>query len=188
MRNRARVGLVLFVVIAFLFVFCGSILAGNSLLPTKGDRVAFVGDSLTAQNIYTKFMDAYFKACVPQLELTAIQCGRDGETAHGFKGRLKSDVLPWKPDLVTICYGMNDGGYDVFKEDLGKKYSESLQEIVSVFKSEQDKIIVSSPGVVDSKYFPPSFVTTSQEVYNKTLVQMSDLARQVASNNSAGAP
>lgn len=43
--------------------------AGDLVL-RKGDRVAIVGDSITEQKQYSKFMELYLLACVPELDLT----------------------------------------------------------------------------------------------------------------------
>src|SRR5260370_38055337 len=77
----------------------------------KGQRVAVVGDSITEQKLYSRFIETYLTACLPELELHVIQLGWGGETAPGFASRMNNDLLPWRPDVVTTCYGMNDGGY-----------------------------------------------------------------------------
>src|SRR4030095_11135508 len=82
----------------------------------KGQRVAIVGDSITEQKLYSRYIELYLTACLPELELQVIQLGWGGEPARGFAARMNNDLLPWKPDVVTTCYGMNDGGYRAFDE------------------------------------------------------------------------
>ena len=60
----------------------------DELQVKKGDRIAIIGDSITEQKQYTKFMEAYLLACVPELELKVMQYGRGGETAPGFANRM----------------------------------------------------------------------------------------------------
>ena len=96
----------------------------------KGQRVAIVGDSITEQKLYSKYIELYLTACLPQLELQVIQLGWGGETAPGFAGRMNNDLMPWKPDVVTTCYGMNDGSYRAYEEGIGKRYIGSMADIV----------------------------------------------------------
>src|SRR5262245_19296942 len=86
----------------------------------KGQRVAIVGDSITEQKLYSKYIETYLTVCLSDLQLHVIQLGWSGETAPGFAGRMNNDLLPWKPDVVTTCYGMNDGGYRAYEESIGK--------------------------------------------------------------------
>src|ERR1043166_367160 len=71
------------------------------LILKKGQRVAVVGDSITEQKLYSRYIELYLTACLPELELHVVQLGWGGETAPGFAGRMNNDLLPWKPDVVT---------------------------------------------------------------------------------------
>jgi len=102
--------------------------AGEPLLK-KGDRVAIVGDSITEQKLYSKYMELYLLACVPQLELTTFQFGWGGERAPGFARRMENDFVPWKPTVVTTCFGMNDGSYRPYEAQIGKAYEEGSRLI-----------------------------------------------------------
>src|SRR5437899_1552523 len=119
----------------------------------KGQRVAVVGDSITEQKLYSRYIELYLTACLPELQLHVVQLGWGGETAPGFAGRMNNDLLPWKPDVVTTCYGMNDGGYGPFKEETGKRYQTAMADIVARLKKTGAVVVVGSPGAVDTKYF-----------------------------------
>ena len=67
----------------------------------KGARVAVVGDSITEQKLYSKYIETYLLACLPELDLRVIQLGWSGETAPGFANRMNNDLMPWRPDVVT---------------------------------------------------------------------------------------
>src|SRR5881296_1552254 len=99
----------------FLAILALTLVAGASrkeaIILKKGHRVAVVGDSITEQKLYSRYIELYLTACLHELDLRVIQLGWGGETAGGFAGRMNNDLLPWKPDVVTTCYGMNDGGY-----------------------------------------------------------------------------
>ena len=58
--------------------------APGPLLLRRGDRLAIVGDSITEQRMYSRLIETYLTACMPQLEITARQYGWSGEKTDGF--------------------------------------------------------------------------------------------------------
>jgi len=144
----------------------------------KGQRVAIVGDSITEQKLYSKFIELYLTACLPELDLHCIQLGWGGETAPGFAARMNNDLLPWKPDVVTTCYGMNDGGYRAYDESIGKRYFLAMADIVARIKKTGATVVVGGPGVVDSKYFQGG--GEKPKVYNDNLLHLNEQAKKVA--------
>ena len=144
----------------------------------KGQRVAIVGDSITEQKLYSKFIETYLTVCLSDLDLHVIQLGWSGETAPGFLARMNNDLLPWKPDVVTTCYGMNDGSYRAYDESIGKRYSAAMADIVGRLKKAGATVVVGGPGAVDVNFFKNP--NTKPEVYNNNLSQLSGLAKQLA--------
>jgi lysophospholipase L1-like esterase len=149
--------------------------APRALILKKGQRVAIVGDSITEQKQYSRMIELYLTACLPELDLHCIQLGWGGETAPGFLNRMNNDLMPWKPDVVTTCYGMNDGGYRAYQEEIGKRYIGAMTEIVGRLKKSGATVVVGGPGVVDSKYFKGD-----QKAYNDNLMHLSELAKKLA--------
>jgi lysophospholipase L1-like esterase len=88
----------------------------DALLLKAGDRLAICGDSITQQRMYSRLIETYLAACVPELKLTVRQYGWSGETAEGFLHRLKNDCLRFRPMVATLCYGMNDYHYQPYDE------------------------------------------------------------------------
>jgi lysophospholipase L1-like esterase len=144
----------------------------------KGSRVAIVGDSITEQKLYSKYIETYLTVCLSDLELHVIQLGWSGETAPGFANRMNNDLLPWKPDVVTTCYGMNDGSYRAYDESIGKRYSTAMADIVGRLKKAGATVVVGGPGAVDLNFFRNP--NTRPEVYNDNLSKLSGLAKQLA--------
>lgn len=146
----------------------------------KGDRIAIAGDSITQQLIYSKFIETYLRACRPDLDVKVIQLGWGGERAPGFLRRMDNDLLLWKPDLVTLCYGMNDGSYTKYTDVIGKTYENAMREIVERLKKAGATVIVGSPGVVDSiTYKRPA---APAAVYNENLGKLGEIDRKIASD------
>ncbi len=146
----------------------------------RGDRVAVVGDSITEQRLYSRFIEDYLLACMPQLELAVTQFGWSGETAGGFAGRMDNDLLPFRPAVVTLCYGMNDGGYRAYEPAIGKGYGDAMRKIVQRCKAAGATVVVGSPGAVDTFTFNRGREGTRPEVYNDNLAHLRDIDRDLA--------
>ncbi|MBN1851484.1 MAG: SGNH/GDSL hydrolase family protein [Pirellulales bacterium] len=148
----------------------------------KGDRLAIIGDSITEQKLYSKFIETYLLTCYPDLEIQTFQFGWGGERAPGFADRMENDLVPWKPDVVTTCYGMNDGLYRAYDENIGKTYENGMRRIIDRMKKMGATVVIGSPGVVDSFTWNrnnPDF----DQVYNDNLERLGQIARQLAKEN-----
>lgn len=165
----------------------GAAQENSKLVLRKGDRVAVVGDSITEQLLYSRFIELYLMACVPELDLRVTQMGWGGERAPFFLARMNNDLLPHHPTVVTLCYGMNDGEYQPYTEEIGKKYAEALKGIVGPLKAAGVRVVVGSPGIVDPRYFPPAFLVgkIDGQSYNENLARLRDIARQVAAEEQS---
>ena len=144
-----------------------------------GDKVAVLGDSITEQRNYSAVIEDYLLMCRPQPNLQAAQFGWSGETTWGFKTRIKSDVLWFKPDVATVCYGMNDGGYQSLDPERLKNYVDSTKDIVRQLKaSGVRQIVLVGPGPVDTDTFHRPGISADE--YNKTLAALNDAAGDLA--------
>ena len=145
----------------------------------KGDRLVIVGDSITQQKLYSRFIDDYLTMCAPQLDVWIFQLGWSGETAGGFLDRFDTDLAPLKPNVITTCYGMNDGGYREFDVNVGKTYFDNMTRLIQKAKTLGAIAVVGSPGAVDSTTYEKDAKIAA--VYNNTLANLRDLAQKVAS-------
>ena len=94
-----------------------------------GDRVVFYGDSITAQRFYTRFVEDFVLTRYPQMQVSFWNAGVPGDTVSGgYTGnrdvRLKRDLFPHRPTVVTVMLGMNDGYYMPFNQ----KYLDIFEE------------------------------------------------------------
>jgi lysophospholipase L1-like esterase len=145
----------------------------------KGDRVAVIGDSITEQKIYSRFIEDYLLACVPQLDLNMVQLGWSGEHAPGFVARIENDLFPLKPTVATTCYGMNDGRYKPYEPAIGQTYREAMQAALTKLRAANIRVVVGSPGAVDTA----TFKGIAPNVYNDNLAHLRDIARELARDN-----
>jgi lysophospholipase L1-like esterase len=120
----------------------------RTLLLKTGDRLAICGDSITQQRMYSRLMETYLAACVPELRIAVRQYGWSGETAEGFLQRQKSDCLRFRPTVATTCYGMNDYRYQPYDEATARWYREKYTAVVRQFKEAGARVVLGSPGCV----------------------------------------
>src|SRR4051794_11901160 len=74
-----------------------------------GDRVLFLGDSITATETgYVSILAQSLARTRPDLALHLLNAGREGDTTRSAAARLDQDVLAHAPDWVVIHLGLND--------------------------------------------------------------------------------
>jgi lysophospholipase L1-like esterase len=138
----------------------------------EGDRLAICGDSITEQKMYSRLIETYLTACVPQLRVTCRQFGWSGEQAEGFAKRMKNDVLRFSPTIATTCYGMNDHRYVPYTDEIGAAYIKNQQETVRQFKAAGVRVVLGSPGTIGKM---PGWVKTAsgtKEDLNLSLLRL----------------
>lgn len=105
-----------------------------------GDRVVFFGDSITDQRLYTTFVETYVVTRFPNWDVTFVHSGWGGDRVTGGAGggideRLARDVIPFKPSVVTIMLGMNDGRVRAFDNQIFEIYSNGYKHIIERLKT-----------------------------------------------------
>lgn len=151
-------------------------------LVEKGDRIAICGDSITEQKRYSLILESYLTACLPELEITCRQYGWGGERADGFLRRMESDVLRFKPTLATTCYGMNDFRYVPFDGEIAAEYRRNLLAIAAKFQAAGTRVIIGSPGIIDSVPHWVNSASGTQEQLNLSLSRFRNIALEAASS------
>jgi len=96
-------------------IVCLGILSGGGLVSgtetfRDGDRVCFVGDSITKQGGYHAQILLFYATRLPEVRVQMWNCGIAGDTAAGGVKRYDWDIAPHKPTVVSIMMGMNDVG------------------------------------------------------------------------------
>jgi hypothetical protein len=98
---------------------------------------------------------------------------------RGVNYRMPFDILPFKPTVVTTCYGMNDGRYTKLTDDIANTYRTGQVAMVEALKKAGVRvIIVGSPKPVDLYTFKKP--DTPADVYNQNLAALADIAKDVA--------
>ena len=98
-----------------------------------GDRVAFIGDSITHGGRYHSDIYLYHATRFPNQPFVVHNCGISGDTAPGTNIRFESDIAVHRPTVATIMLGMNDAYGWAFDPSL------ALQEKISAQASSYDQ-------------------------------------------------
>lgn len=150
-----------------------------ALLPVNA-RLAIIGDSITEQKLYSKFIETYLLASAGRTDIKCFQFGWSGERAEGFANRALNDLAVFSPSVATTCYGMNDGTYVPYNDALGTTYEKNMRNVVAKLQAAGVKhLVLGAPGGVDTKFFVRPATTPAQ--YNDTLAHFRDIDRRLAS-------
>lgn len=171
-------------------------------LPKHGDFIAMAGDSITYMSRYSLYVEVYLLATRPDLDLRVMKIQRwCGGTADNYADEtLDQELIPAKPNIVTICFGMNDGGGRPFNSETEHRYESALTRIAERNRANGTITVLCSPGVVDEFSYEnpelaalvskgrdglPADPTASASAvaaaaYNQTLASLRDTARHVA--------
>jgi lysophospholipase L1-like esterase len=96
-----------------------------------GDRVVFLGDSITAAQTFGKIVENYTHLRFPGRRVRFYNAGKGGDTAAGGLARLEADVLSRRPSVVIATYGVNDIGWGLrADEEHKRRYLEGVRGIV----------------------------------------------------------
>lgn len=159
----------------------------------KGDRVCFLGDSITAHGIWEMEVIEYFLNNYKSLEIEFYNCGISGSQGRlaEIKNRLYCDFLNYYPKYAVILFGTNDVAYYLYnpdeeneeiikrREERALSYEKTLKRIVEVCKSRSITPIICSPTPYDEYNDPP------QKLWNvdKRLEKFANIAKQIANEN-----
>ena len=154
-----------------------------------GDRVVFYGDSITDQRLYTTFTETYVVTRFPKLDVSFVHSGWGGDRVTGGGGgpidlRLRRDVVAYKPTVMTIMLGMNDGSYRAFDEKIFDTYAKGYEHIIDSVKQALPgiRITVIQPSPFDDVTQPPRF----EGGYNAVLVRYSQFVKELAEREKLG--
>jgi lysophospholipase L1-like esterase len=153
-----------------------------------GDRVVFYGDSITDQRLYTTFVEDYVVTRFPRMKVDFIHSGWGGDRVTGGGGgpidlRLQRDVIAYKPTVMTIMLGMNDGSYRAYDPRIFDTYASGYQHIVEAVKAALPgiRLTLIQPSPFDDVTRAPSF----EGGYNAVLVRYGEFVKELAQKQGA---
>ena len=135
-------------------------------LNSKTPTIAFFGDSVTqgcfelyqkeeiylgnicdTQNAYSEYVRKIITEFFPEVPLNIIQAGIAGDNATNAFQRMDRDVLCYSPDLVVVCFGLND--CCAGEENL-TRYIDSLRGIFEKIKNSGAELIFMTPNMMNT--------------------------------------
>jgi lysophospholipase L1-like esterase len=133
----------------------------------KGDRIVFLGDSITEQYQYSSDIELYLTLRFPDWDLVFLNAGIGGDTATGGANRFAQHVLSEKPTCVTIDFGMNDGGYGGFDKNRADGYVKNSDAMLQAARKAGVRVALCSPNAVEFMVSPGlgQYFHTQQQFY-----------------------
>jgi lysophospholipase L1-like esterase len=142
----------------------GLLSAQQEFFLKDGDTVVFYGDSITERRFYSSFTEACVLTRFPKLNVRFVNSGWAGDTVAGGDGgplqvRLQRDVIAYKPTVVTILLGMNDGHYRALNESIYRDFTSGYEKLVRTLKDAlpQVRLTLLEPSPYDDVTRPPLF-------------------------------
>ena len=128
----------------------------------------------------------------PDKPITIMNAGIGGESAWDMKDRLDYDVFNRKPTYVTLTFGMNDTGYDIYMKGDAKELSEqriaksleSYREIEErlLAKNKIKKVLIGGSPYDETSRFN-NFILHNK---NNAILKIIDAQRTSAKKNGWG--
>ncbi len=158
----------------------------------KGDRIVFLGDSITqagvGKNGYVTLIKNELSEKHKDLGIEVIGAGISGNKVPDLQRRLDKDVLAKKPTVVVIYIGINDvwhGEKDPAKGTPTDKFEDGLKEIIGKCKDAGARVILCTPSVIGEKPDGSNsldakldeYADVSRKVAKATGVQLCDLRK-----------
>lgn len=127
----------------------------------EGERVAFVGNSITCGGRYHSYIWLYYMTHFPEMRIDIFNEGIGGDVVQQMSQRMDK-VFDHRPTMVTLTFGMNDVGYmdftlpgnDIIGEKNVKTSLNNYQQMEKILKKQprvKKVLIGSSPYDETSK-------------------------------------
>ncbi len=133
----------------------------HKLMQAKQHKILFLGDSNTFSGLYITYVEGYLRTRFPDEPWELLNLGLPSETLSGLSEpdhpyprpdvheRVERALAKIKPDVVFICYGMNDGIYYPFSDERLAKYKDGTEKLVAKIEKAGAKAILMTPAPFD---------------------------------------
>lgn len=152
------------------------------LLPIQsGQRIVFLGDSITQGGAYVEYFDAYVRTRFPGIKAEIIPLGLSSETTSGLSEEGHPFPRPWvhdridralsetQPNVVSVCYGMNDGIYHPLSDDRFEAYKKGITQAIAKIEAVGSRAVLLTPPPFDPLAKKPEQLTDAAPFgYGKT--------------------
>ncbi len=124
----------------------------------KGDRIVFLGDSITQAGVgktgYVTMIKTVLAEKHKDLGIEVIGAGISGNKVPDIQKRLGKDVLAKKPSVVVVYIGINDvwhGENDPKRGTSKENFEAGLRDVIGRVKESGAKVVLCTPTVIGEK-------------------------------------
>lgn len=124
----------------------------------KGDRIVFLGDSITQAGVgpkgYVTLVGKTLAEKHKHLGIEVIGAGISGNKVPDLQRRAEKDVIAKKPTVVVIYIGINDvwhGEKDPTKGTSPDKFEAGLKEVIGKCTAAGARVILCTPSVIGER-------------------------------------
>lgn len=121
----------------------------------NGERVCFVGDSITHKGIFIKYIVAYYRKYLPENKVEFYNCGIAGGNLGNTLKIFDEDIAIYDPTHIVLMIGVNDSRFGCLKEPAPKgyetvlaayeRYKRNLEEFYELTKKKGIKLTLCTP-------------------------------------------
>lgn len=142
----------------------------------KGDKVIFLGDSITQGGNGPKGYVGLIREKFMEQGVEVLNAGISGNKVPDLQKRLQKDVLDKKPTLVVIYIGINDVWHGEKNPANGTKkedFDAGLRSIIEKITAGGGKVVLCTPTVIGEK---------AENTLDAKLNEYSDVSRKIATD------
>ena len=151
-----------------------------ALAVRNGDKIAFMGDSITAGGTQPKgYVTLVMEALKEEgLDVSAVPAGKSGHRSNDMLARLDADVISKQPQWMTLSCGVNDVWH--FKLRLGNRtfqgvpleeYKKNITAIIEKAQAAHIQVMVLTSTMIGED---------PERELNKNLIPYNEFLRQIA--------
>jgi lysophospholipase L1-like esterase len=144
-----------YAIAAALFLSATLAHADSPITLKQGDRIVFLGDSITQGGGGPKGFVTLIKKELaekkPDLGIEVFNAGISGNKVPDLQGRVERDVIARKPTIVFIYIGINDvwhGEKDPARGTTPEKFEAGLKEVIGKIQAAGAKVVLCTPSVI----------------------------------------
>jgi lysophospholipase L1-like esterase len=181
-----------------LFISFGANAQLSNPIYTDGDKVAFVGNSITRNSEFYAIISLYQATRFPHQRVRFYNCGVSGDNTLDVLKRYNSDVMYYSPNKVSVMLGMNDVGrnnYDpalmvngvfpstvlVSQQSSKTNFANNITQLILKFKASGCQVVIQSPTIYDELVNLPSVTALK---CNSALTELAVMCKDLATDNS----
>lgn len=152
------------ILISFLILTKSSFAQHTFSAFKKGDKVAFIGNSITHTGIYHEYIHLFHLTRYPYSYFDIGNFGVAGDVAMGGIQRWHGSVKAFNPTIVIVMFGMNDVNRGLYRDEIPaleqernykarikalSDYRANMDSMLSIIKSQRANIVLLTPSIYE---------------------------------------